>query len=234
MLDRSGKPIDGQRFADVTRRRRRVVRWRRPSVDRCVPPARGLGGRLPLIVGSFPDGDTVAVGEKVLGLDDIAALKQPSDGVVSPPECAATPPDRADNVLGAKMVNVNATKDGVHYVISAQEATDTSKPHTDSPVDCSTTTAQYDNGFAITTPAHAPAVDDLNVEALHTVSKIEGQVRDSYLYRSWIDSRRVITVIVQSDPTHQPPTNPIDPTLAKQIFADAVHAVRSDQTTTKR
>ncbi|WP_301123016.1 hypothetical protein [Mycolicibacterium fortuitum] len=29
-------------------------------------------------------------------------------------------------------------------------------------------------------------------------------------------------------------TNPIDPTLAKQIFADAVHAVRSDQTTTKR
>ncbi|MEN3220187.1 hypothetical protein PUR22_05000 [Mycolicibacterium porcinum] len=72
----------------------------------------------------------MAVGEKVLGLDDIAALKKPSDGIVSPPECAATPPDRADNVLGAKMVNVNATKDGVHYVISAQEATDTSKPHT--------------------------------------------------------------------------------------------------------
>lgn len=66
------------------------------------------------------------------------------------------------------------------------------------------------------------------------MSKIEGQVRDSYLYRSWIDSRRVITVIVQSDPTHQPPANPIDPTLAKQIFADAVHAVSGGQATTKR
>jgi hypothetical protein len=75
-------------------------------------------------------GFTVSVGEKVLGLDDIAALKTPSDGIVSPPECAATPPDWADNVLGAKMVNVNASKDGVYYIISAQEATETSKPHT--------------------------------------------------------------------------------------------------------
>jgi hypothetical protein len=66
------------------------------------------------------------------------------------------------------------------------------------------------------------------------VSKIGGQVRDSYLYRSWIDSRRVITVVVHSDPNHQPPANPLDPTLAKQIFANAVHAVSGDQQTTTR
>ena len=38
----------------------------------------------------------------------------------------------------------------------------------------------------------------------------------------------VITVVAHSDPNHQPPANPTDPTLAKQIFANAVHAVSGD------
>ncbi|CQD23130.1 hypothetical protein BN970_05598 [Mycolicibacterium conceptionense] len=208
-----------------------IVWWPRPGDSAINRPDIG---RLPVIVESFPHGFTIGVGQKVLALDDVAELKKPSGGIVSPPECAATPPDRADNVLGAKMVNVDAGKDGVYYMVSAQEALPTSTPHTDSPIDCSTTTVQYNNGYAITTPAHAPVVDDLKVEALRTVSRIDGKVQDSYVFRTWIDSRRVITVAVYSDPNHQPPANPIDPTLAQQVFADAVHAVSGEQPTTAR
>ena len=114
-------------------------------------------------------------------------------------------------------------------MVSAQESLETARPHTPPPFDCSTTTVEYPNGYAITTPQHPPVIDDLTVEALRTVSRIDGQVRDSYLYRAWIDARRVITVVVHSDPGHEPPATPIDPTLAKQLFADAIHAVRGDR-----
>jgi hypothetical protein len=182
--------------------------------------------RLPLVIKDLPKGFTVTAGEKVLGAEDIAALKAPADGVVKPAACAATPADRADNVLGAKLNIVNANRDGVFYMVTAQEARETSAPHTDPAIDCSYNTIERANGYTITTPAVAPVEAGLKIEALHIVTKADSTIQDSYLFRTWIDPRRVVSVVVRSDPTHQPPANPIDPTLAKHLLERAITVVR--------
>lgn len=182
--------------------------------------------RLPLVIKDLPKGFTVTAGEKVLGAEDIAALKAPAQGVVKPPACAATPADRADNVLGAKLNIVDANRDGVLYMITAQEARETSAPHADSAIDCSYNTVERTNGYTITTPAVAPVVAGLKIEALHIVTKAGTTIQDSYLFRTWIDPRRVVSVVVRSDPSHQPPANPIDPTLAKHLLERAITLVR--------
>lgn len=182
--------------------------------------------RLPLVIKDLPKGFTVTAGEKVLGAADIAALKAPAEGVVKQAACAATPADRADNVLGARLNIVNASRDGVLYMITAQEARETSAPHTDSAIDCSYTTVERPNGYIITTPAVAPVVAGLKIEALHIVTKAGTTIQDSYLFRTWIDPRRVVSVAVRSDPSHRPPANPVDPTFAKHLLERAITVVR--------
>ena len=183
--------------------------------------------QLPLIMKSLPAGSTVNAGEKILGFEDVEALKRRPDGIVKPPECGVSPDNRADNVLGARLNIVNATKDGVVYMITAQELTTTSKPHTDPVVDCSYSTVERPNGFTVTTPTEGPRIDGLKVEALHTVTRADNRIEDSYLFRTWIDPRRVVSVVVRSDPSHLPPANPIDPTLAKELLGRAVGIIRT-------
>lgn len=182
--------------------------------------------RIPQIRQSFPAGFEFREGQRTVNLATINSMNKPPEGKVRPVACAAQQAEGNDILLGATVHGVNAYGHGLLYVISAQDLPPSSKPHQDAPVDCSYTNTTFPDGYAITTPAESPDVSGLKVEGFHTVTKRSGAVTDTYQYKTWIDGHHAVTLIVNSDPAANPPSNPVDPTLARQLFAESVVLVR--------
>lgn len=182
--------------------------------------------RISQIRESFPDGFEFRDGQRTVNLATIESMNRPPEGQVRPLACARQQAERKDVLLGATVHGVNAYGHGLLYVISAQDLPPANKPHQDAPVDCSYTNTTFPDGYSITTPAESPDIPGLKVQGFHTATKRSGTVTDTYQYKTWIDGHHAVTLIVNSDPAANPPSNPVDPTLARQLFADSVALVR--------
>ncbi|MHA7666645.1 DUF5642 family protein [Mycolicibacterium sp. HS_4_1] len=195
------------------------VYWLRDtSSDRGIDPSRVVQ-----IVQKLPASYESRSGQRVINQVTVDSLKRPKPGEVRPAACAK---QQTEGILGETIYGVNAYGKGLFYVISAQQLPSSGGPHEDSTVDCSYMNGTFPDGHAITTPADTPQIAGLKVEATHTVSNRGGRVIDGYHYKTWLDGFHAVTLIVTSDPSATPPSNPIDPAFAKQIFTESVALVR--------
>jgi Domain of unknown function (DUF5642) len=194
---------------------------------RRTPPGPDIdSSRVTQIRQHFPAGYEFRDGKRVVSQKTLDSMKTPKDGELRPAACAKLRTEGVDKALGETIFGVNAYGAGLFYVISAQELPATNKPHEEPHEDCSYMNVTYPDGFAITTPAEPPVISGLKVTGTHTATNRAGKVIDSYHYETWIDGHHAVTLLVDSDPTATPPSNPIDPTMAKQLFAESVSLVR--------
>lgn len=180
----------------------------------------------------FPKDAVVRVWDKRIftAQDAAAADAANAKGVtVSPERCRSSMLLSMDRAVGSQIYTVGANLKGVIYSVNAQVIPDSNPARQRPDQNCKRTVITHSDGtFSIYTPVEIPRIDGVEVEGFRTVSRTpKGETVDSYTFKAWIDDYRVVLVNSVSDPRYNPPSNPIDPALSKNLLESAVNSVRS-------